>query len=322
MKTKLIIILLLLWAGVVWGQNTRKELTTVKELVDFLKDNDKSISNDIYNPINFCTITERMPKTNGRNTIYTLILAAGQDYVKKGSQIYLDFDKNFVDVLGKDCDVQVLAYIQRKDKTIKPISVLGFTTVNAIQNDKVGVMKSGESINSADVQYIYKVTRERGNGKSYSGELNIVWEDVAEEDKIIIQVTNTAKNNTGFTMTLIYDDFGWKQNPTGGFSFVKIAEKGFTEFSPAASIGYSFRYQPRKSSSFLGHFFSPSFGPMVHVFQNGNDTTIGAGLFLSSFYNMVSFGGGWTINGTNHGKPYFSLGLNFIESYNTITSLL
>ena len=51
MKTKLIIILLLLWAGVVWGQNTRKELTTVKELVDFLKDNDKSISNDIYNPI-------------------------------------------------------------------------------------------------------------------------------------------------------------------------------------------------------------------------------------------------------------------------------
>jgi hypothetical protein len=214
MKTKLIIILLLLWAGVVWGQNTRKELTTVKELVDFLKDNDKSISNDIYNPINFCTITERMPKTNGRNTIYTLILAAGQDYVKKGSQIYLDFDKNFVDVLGKDCDVQVLAYIQRKDKTIKPISVLGFTTVNAIQNDKVGVMKSGESINSADVQYIYKVTRERGNGKSYSGELNIVWEDVAEEDKIIIQVTNTAKNNTGFTMTLIYDDLMAQQTQT------------------------------------------------------------------------------------------------------------
>lgn len=318
MKTKLIV-LFLLWAGVVWGQTITKD-----DLYDKLTKDDKSISDDIYNPINFTTITERMPKSNGYNTTYEFMLGAGMDYIKKGSQIHLEFKKDYINALGDECDLQVLAYIQRKDKTIKPLSVFGFTEVTEDTNN-VGLMKNASdssALKNTGVQYLYKIKTNKLNEKSYSGEINLAWEEIAEEDKIILHVNNKARSKTGFTMTLVYDDFGWKQNPTGGFSFVKIAEKGFTEFSPAASIGYTFRYQPRKSSFFWWHFLSPSFGPMLHVFQNGDNTTIGAGISVSTFYNMVNVGFGGTINGINHGKPYFSIGLNFIESYNTLTGLI
>ncbi|WP_394678478.1 hypothetical protein [uncultured Sphingobacterium sp.] len=318
MKKSLLLLFFLGCVGIAQGQVTKDTL------YNRLKLDNKSISDDIYNPINFVTITERMPKANGYNTTYKFILGAGMDYIKKGSQIHLDFKKDYIDALGTDCDLQVLAYIQRKDKTIKPLSVFGFTEVVEETNNE-GLMKNASDspvLQTTGVQYGYQIKTDKVSGESYSGEINLAWEEIAEEDKIILHVNNKAKNKTGFTMTLIYDDFGWKQNPTGGFSFVKIAKSEFTEFSPAASIGYTFRYKPRRSSSFLSHFFSPSFGPMLHVFQNGDNTTIGAGVSASTFYNMVSVGFGSTINGVNHGKPYFSIGLNFIESYNTLTGLL
>lgn len=317
MKTK-IVLLFLLSTIMLSAQTTISELQKFQEA----KPSKNKFSDNIYDPINFTTITERLPKSNGSNTTYKFMLAAGLDYIKKGSQIHIDFDRKFIDALGSNgCNLQVLAYIQRKDKTIKPLNVFGFTVVEE-KVENADFMKNGNFQVSKDVKYLYTVDVNKTNGESYSGEINLAWEEISEEDKIILHITNKAKNNIGFTMVLVYDDFGWKQNPTGGFSFVKIAEKGFTEFSPAASIGYVFRFQPRRSSYFWGHFLSPSFGPMLHVFQNNENTTIGAGLSLSTFYNTVSFGGGWTINGVNHGKPYFSIGLNFIESYNTLTSLL
>lgn len=307
--------MLFVWIGTANAQITLDNLQVFQDTKS-----DKKFSNDIYNPINFTTITERMPKANGSNTTYEFMLNAGLDYIKKGSQIHIDFTKKYLDALGTNCQLQVLAYIQRKDKTIKPLNVFGFTVVED-KSQNAESMKNG-NLNSNDIQYLYTVKTDKKNGESYSGEVNLAWEEISNDDKIVLHITNRAKNNTGFTMVLVYDEFGWKQSPTGGFSFVKIAEKEFTEFSPAASIGYTFRYQPRKSSSFWLHFLSPSFGPMLHVFQNNENTTIGAGLSVSTFYNMVSFGGGWTINGVNHNKPYFSIGLNFIESYNTLTGLL
>ncbi len=307
--------MLFVWIGTANAQITLDNLQVFQDTKS-----DKKFSNDIYNPINFTTITERMPKANGSNTTYEFMLNAGLDYLKKGSQIHIDFTKKYLDALGTNCQLQVLAYIQRKDKTIKPLNVFGFTVVED-KSQNAESMKNG-NLNSNDIQYLYTVKTDKKNGESYSGEVNLAWEEISNDDKIVLHITNRAKNNTGFTMVLVYDEFGWKQSPTGGFSFVKIAEKEFTEFSPAASIGYTFRYQPRKSSSFWLHFLSPSFGPMLHVFQNNENTTIGAGLSVSTFYNMVSFGGGWTINGVNHNKPYFSIGLNFIESYNTLTGLL
>ncbi|UEQ78997.1 hypothetical protein [Chryseobacterium arthrosphaerae] len=317
MKTKILLLLLLGWWGIVNSQFTIDSLQKMQEA----KLDDQKFSDDIYNPINFTKIIERMPKANGYNTTYDFILGAGLDYIKKGSQIHINFNRKYIDALGSNCKLQVLAYIQRKDKTIKPLNVLGFTIINE-ETQNTEAMKNGNISGLKDVNYLYKINTEKANGESYSGEINLTWEEISYDDRIVLHITNKAKNNTGFIMTLVYDDFGWKQNPIGGFSFVKIAKKGFTEFSPAASIGYTFRYQPRKSNFFWWHFLSPSFGPMLHVFQNNENTTIGTGLSVSTFYNMVSFGGGWTINGINHGKPYFSIGLNFIESYNTLTSLL
>jgi hypothetical protein len=38
--------------------------------------------------------------------------------------------------------------------------------------------------------------------------------------------------------------------------------------------------------------------------------------------NTVKFGGGLIVNGVDNGKPYFSIGLNFIESYQKISELI
>jgi hypothetical protein len=310
-------------------RNQKEQYGNISLIRDILKENEENDfrNDDIYNPINFTTITERMPKAYGRNKSYLFKLRAGLDYIKKGSQLSLSFKKEFISELGSgNLDLQVLAYIQRKDKTIKPLTVFGFTDIETntsnTENIKNANLSSTETTQTPTINYEYKVKTKNKNDKSYSGEINLAWEEISDDDKIILHINNKAKNNTGFSMVFVYDDFGWKQGLTGGFSFAKIAKKGFTEFSPAASIGYSFRRQPRKSSSFLGHFFSPAFGPVLNVFQNEGDTTVGAGLFLSSFYNMVSVSGGWTINGVNHNRPYIAIGLNFIESYNTITNLV
>jgi len=299
-------------------------ISSVRDELDKKTDNEL-MSEDVYNPINFTTLTERIPKYNGSNKKYTYSLWSGSDYIKKGSQLHLSFDKTYIEDLGaNNLDLQVLAYIQRKDKTVKPLTVFGFTDVQTFtqntDNLKNATLQTEEN-ETPSIDYTYKIKVKSSLEKSYSGELNLAWEEISEDDKIILHINNKSKSNTGFSMVLVYDDFGWKQNPTGGFSFVKIAKSGFTEFLPAASIGYSFRYQPRRSIGFFRHFISPSFGPMLHVFQNNEDTTIGAGVYLSTFYNMVSVGFGSTINGVNHGKPYFSIGLNFIESYNTLTTL-
>lgn len=316
MKRYLFIVVILGCVTQGWGQITKQDLYKTLNSKKF------KVSDDIYNPINFTKISERMPYENGKVKKSIWNPWASLLYIKKGSNIHIDFDKDFIDTLGDECDIQILAHIQRKDKSIKPLSVSGFTKV--VQMDEnINELKQNalELSSSTKVSYMYTVIKERTNSPSYSGEIYLAEEDINEEDKIILQIQNAKKNHTGFSQTFIYDDFGWKNNPTGGFSFVKIAKSNFTEFLPAASLGYSFRYQPRKSSSFLCHFLSPNFGPMMHVFQNGVDTTIGASIYISTFYNMVNIGFGSTINGVNHGKPYFSIGLNFIESYNTISNL-
>ena len=314
-----ILALLFLFVGVnsIYGQ------TSEKYLYKILQSDKERMSDDIYNPINFTTITERMPSENGRISRYKWRSWSSVDYIKKGSSIHIEFKKEFIDSLGNKCDIQILAYLQRKDKSVKPLAIRGFTKVLEVV-DNVGPLKqkSLDISDSKDVAYKYSISKENKNKPTYSGEINLAEEHIDEEDKIILYIHNIAANGTGFGQTFVYDDFGWKNGPVGGFSFVKITKSGFSEFSPAASFGYSFRYQPRKSSNFWRHFLSPGFGPMLHAFQNGENTTIGVSLYLSTFCNMVNVGFGSTISGVNHGKPYFSLGLNFIESYNTITKLI
>jgi hypothetical protein len=83
---------------------------------------------------------------------------------------------------------------------------------------------------SKDVAYKYSISKENKNKPTYSGEINLAEEHIDEEDKIILYIHNIAANGTGFGQTFVYDDFGWKNGPVGGFSFVKITKSGFSEF--------------------------------------------------------------------------------------------
>jgi hypothetical protein len=280
---------------------------------------------DIFNPINFTTLHERMPKSNGIVTTYKILNRSGLDYIKKGSQIHIEFNKEFIEnlTLNENLNLQVLAYVERKDKTIKPLSVLGFTMVKDISTQVEKNVKniSIDTLNNT-VEYKYVLDFKDSNIKSLSGEVNLAWEDISKDDKIIISVINKASNDVGFSTVLIVDEFGWINEPTGGFGFTQILNSGSNQFNAAGTIGYSFRYKLRPSSSFFRQFITPSFGPELNVQQVNNETSIGVGMFISSMLNTVKFGGGLIVNGVDNGKPYISIGLNFIESYQKITELI
>lgn len=279
---------------------------------------------DIYNPINFTTLIERMPRSNGVSTSYEILNRNGQDYIKKGSQIHIEFDKEFIEklILNNNLELQVLAFVERKDKTIKPLTVLGFTMVKDDSNQTDKNIKNISLTSEETVEYKYKLNFKESSIKSLSGEVNLAWEEISKDDKIIISVINKKSNGVGFSTTLIIDEFGWQQEPIGGFGFTRIFNSDNKQYNASGTMGYSFRYKPRQSSKFFWHFISPSFGPELNVQQINEQTSIGVGVFLSTFFNTVKLGGGFIANGKSNGKPYFSIGLNFIESYQKISELI
>jgi len=338
MKTKLLFILLLL-AQVGWGQEDVVIKPLDQNVPDYKSDtlgfnnyffkkiNEKLKSGnyhteDIYNPINFTTITERMPKSNGSNKSYKLLNRSSLDYIQKGSEIHIEFDKDFIYYLTKNnkLDLQVIAYIIRKDNTIRPLEVNGFTEVKAIQDNNAELFKSGDS-NINSVENNYEVRFLTSTKESFSGEVKLVWEEISTDDKIIITVQNKAMNNVGFSTTLVFDDFGWKQSQSSGLSFIQTpgADSGF---SPAGNIGFAFRYVPRKTNPFFYHFISPAFGPEMNIYQIENNTNVGIGGFITTFNDVLKISVGTIINGENQGKFYFGFGLNFIQSYSVISGLL
>jgi len=58
------------------------------------------------------------------------------------------------------------------------------------------------------------------------------------------------------------------------------------------------------------------------VLQDANqNTNVGLGLSVSTFLRTVKVGYGWYLVGEN-GRPYVSIGVNFVESYKSISSIL
>ncbi|CAL2093096.1 conserved protein of unknown function [Tenacibaculum sp. 190524A02b] len=311
------------------------ESVTAKPKVDFInhfikelkKDSKNFHTDDIYNPINFTTIEERMPASNGKISSYEILNRGSLDYIKRGSEVHIEFDKNFVYNLTKknELELQVIAYIIRKDKTIKPLEVNGFTEVTEDFKHKQ-LYAAGRSTTAGtdivDVKEDYKVKFLKSKETSFSAEVKLVWEEISVDDKIIITVQNKKNNNVGFSTTLVFDDFGWQQKQIGGLSFVQTSSSN-SNFVPAGTIGYSFRYIPRRSGSFGAHFFSPGFGPELNVYQTEDNTTnIGLGIFATTAYDIIKLGVGFNLNGTNSGKAYFGIGLNFVKTFNVVSGLL
>lgn len=58
------------------------------------------------------------------------------------------------------------------------------------------------------------------------------------------------------------------------------------------------------------------------MLQDANqNTNIGLGVSVSTILRMVKVGYGWNLVGEN-GRPYVSIGVNFVEGYKSISSIL
>lgn len=284
--------------------------------------NKDEITKDIYNPINFTTIYHRKPAENGYASSEKLFNRSSRHFIKREGVLHLEFDREFVQYLtdASRLNLRVKAFIERKDKSVKPIAVLGLTRVetNKISDRTKLLNKKDETPQVTDS---YTITYENSDKETISAELAIPFEEISIDDTIIMEITNQSIKGVGFISKFVFADYGWTQGPTGGFSFVQTIDGDDNLFRAAGSAGYAFRKVPKPSAKFWCHFFSPSFGTEINVLQKNNETLVGLGGFISTAANSVKFGLGSYLNGESN-KVYFSIGLNFIEGYNTISDLV
>jgi len=310
------------------GKKIRRELLITEQLRELFgileaEDYENDITKDIYNPINFTKILHRKPAENGVAASNTLFNRASRHFIKREGTLHLEFDKKFVRYLtfANKLNIRVKAFIQRKDKSIKPISVLGLTKVETTESSGQAKVLNNDTNIPLTIEDTYIVTYRDSGLESISAEIAVPFEEVSIDDTVIVEITNRAVNGVGFISKFVFADYGWSQGPTGGFTFVQTIDGDDNIYRAAGSAGYSFRYNPKPSAKFRNHFFSPSFGPELNVLQKDDETLMGLGVFISTAANAVKIGGGFYLNGESN-KAYVAIGLNFIEGYNKISELL
>ncbi|WP_157973003.1 hypothetical protein [Aureibaculum luteum] len=299
--------------------NNESKITNKDIIPLTLQSDDKYWFNqDIRNPISFTEFIIRNPRTNGTDKLTKPSNLSSYHYIKPGSIINILFKKDVYNKL-KETDITIKAYLKRVDGTVVPIDVSGYFDVKLDTNQEEFEKNIAESYQDG-LEYNYKVNPTiRGPIQS---EVNSSIANPQPQDKLIITVINSSDGNVSFTTTFEFEDFGWETTPSGGFSWVNTINQNNANFRPAGSSGVSFHYKLNKGSKFITNFINPSFGPELIVMQGANeDTLIGLGLSVSTFMRTVKFGYGWYLVGEN-GKPYFSIGVNFIEGYKSISSIL
>lgn len=300
--------------------------TLEEEKNKFLKNNIKT--GDLLNPINFTKIIVREPSGDGKSKSIELPNRSTFHYIKPVSNIHLEFNRAFVEVLTQKnlLNIRIAAVIKRKDGTIKPLSASGLTEVIPLEKtslDKYKAMTTAKDENSSggseSISDEFKVVYKNSSAHTLSTEINLAFEDIGEDDVIVISVINTKANNVDYTFSLGFFDNIWKATPTGGFSFIKTFNNGDRNFHAGGSTGVAFQKHLKPTQSFWGRFFNPSFGPEINVLQDDDAKTIvGFGGFITSFMNTVKFGVGLNLNDGKN-EPYLSIGLNFVEGISTIT---
>lgn len=292
---------------------------------------------DVLNPINFTTIRERLPAQNGKAKSIKLPNRASISYIKPGSNIHLVFDTLFMRLLSEHdmLGLRVIAVIRRKDESIKPLSVSGLTSVNPGDNTTKEELlsesqrqfstslkeKKEGTEDTVDVKDNYTVRYYKSDKHTISAEINLAYENISDDDEIIITIENAIRHGLSYTVRLIFYDNSWKITPTGGFTFIRTLNTNDNNFHAGGSTGVAFQYHPKPSSSFWARFINPSFGPEINVLQDTDAKTIvGLGGFITNCMNTVKLGFGWNLNDGNN-APYISIGLDFIESFNTIKAV-
>ncbi len=299
--------------------NNNESDITNKEIIPLdLTENKYWYNDDIRNPISFTEFIVRNPRTNGVDRLTKPSNLSSYHYIKPGSIINILFKKDVYDKLN-DIDITIKAYLKRVDESVVPIDVSGFFNVKLDTNQEEFEKNIAES-NEDGLEYNYEVkSKKRG---PIQAEVNSSMANPQPQDKLIITVINSSDGNASFTTTFEFEDFGWETTPSGGFSWVNTFNQNDANFRPAGSSGVSFHYKLNKGSKFFYNFFNPSFGPELIVLQDSNEKTlIGLGLSVSTFLRTVKVGYGWYLVGEN-GKPYVSIGVNFIEGYKSISSIL
>lgn len=283
---------------------------------DFLKENPAlKQNNDIRNPITFTKFLVRNPAINGKGITIIPTNNASYHYIRPGSIVNILFIKEIYELLNTD--ITIKAYIKKKDESIVPVGVGGFYDVK-LETNQTNFEKNKQD----DKTLTYAYSMDRYYGAPIQTEINTTNVKVEAEDKLYVSIINVSDGGVSFTTVFEYEDFGWTSQASGGFAWINPINTGSHEFVPAGSAGYSFYFKVNKGAPFWKKFFIPSFGPELNVLQGqDNKTMVGLGGSLSVFLRTVKVGYGWFLSG-NNGKPYVSLGVNFIEGFQTISSVL
>lgn len=271
---------------------------------------------DSRNPISFTKFLIRTPRTNGRDIEISPSNYSSYHYVKPGSIINILPIKEVYEHLG--VNIKIRAYIKRKNESIVPVTVSGFYDVKLTSNQTE--FEKTNPTDATELNYKYDISQTAAGAAQ--AEINTSSVNPQLEDQLVVTVMNVSDGHLSFTTTFEFEDFGWTHQPIGGFSWVNTVGVGSKNFLPAGTAGYNFYYRSNKGANFWGKVFTPSFGPEMVVLQDAQqNTVIGLGGSISLLLRTVKFGYGWYLNG-NNGNGYVSLGINFIEGFQSISSIL
>jgi len=266
-------------------------------------------------PSQFISFTVRNKTDNSKFTVIKPSSFTSIKYIQANSQIKINFDKNMIKKVKDSVKIKLMATLIDIKGNEKPVNVFGFVDVLKNQVPRADP--------SAPEMYTYTYTQKYVDGADLQNtEIDISSENLEPGDKLKITVDN-IKGNSAFVMLFQVDDFGWTGGPSSGFAWLKTAGSGDNgiNFQPAPWVGYSFYLKPSKGASIVKQIFVPSFGPEASFVEVNNHIYVGLGGQISLFANTVKFSYGRLLSYETQ-TSYFTIGLNFVNSIQSISHLL
>ncbi|WP_448697714.1 hypothetical protein ACFGVR_13210 [Mucilaginibacter sp. AW1-3] len=265
-------------------------------------------------PSTFVSFTVRNKTDNSKFTVIKPSSFTSIKYIQSNSQIKINFDKASIKKIKDSVKIKLMATLIDKKGNEKPVNVFGF--VDVLKNQ---VPRSDPS---SPEMYTYTYTQKYVDGAELQNtEVDISSESLEPGDRLKITVDN-IKGNSAFVMVFQIDDFGWTGGPSSGFAWLKTPGTGDNgiNFQPAPWLGYSFYLKPSQGASVLQQIFVPSFGPEGSFVEVNNHIYVGLGGQVSIFANTVKVSYGRLLSYENQ-TSYFTIGLNFVNSIQTISHL-
>jgi len=271
-----------------------------------------------YSPIDisdYIKIAIKQPYKSGSSTRDKISNYSTLHYIGIGDGLFLLFDDIPLEQLPKIKLKITATLITIKGEEI-PLNVLGFTTVEK-KTETTGTNKKFPDA----LEYKYNLTYNEIEGSKLSNtEIDLTTVQINAGDHIKLYITNVL-DQTGFITVFDVEDYGWKNGPSSGFAWLKTSANNDINFQPAPWLGYSFYYKHSKSASFVQQLLIPSFGAEASVLQLNSNVYVGVGGQVSILFNTVKFSYGKLFNYPGNGE-YFTIGLNFINSVQSLTSLI